>query len=414
MFDRQPIGDDFTWMHSGQLGAPQMNGARGSEGQLLSVLDAALVNGFNIQTVSSVSISGSKVTLEFGVNHGFMPRQKISISGSDDPLLNGSHRVVDATINSVVIVVSGVSIATGVVKAKVAPLGFESLFGSTNPLKRAYRSTDLTSTRTVLYLDMALPDNHGYSSLDPVKRAMVTLCGDMQTLGIPINSYTASINNYDINVNGSMFWHQARDNSKTRATTSSENSNWVIVGNSKYFYLFQRWQTTNTTTAGLLARDFYAFGDVIPLSENDDYNCMWVGSLEPDGVSTTYFASNGSRIGNSTSDSIGFFIKSYNGVANATNFSLTTGLVGSTFSGNPAYPLPAINAPTLSMITMPSYALSTNGIRAYLPRLSIVPSTIADSLDLDITDNSLIVLMSASIGTTTSLKLGAYAIDLGD
>ena len=43
MFDRQPIGDDFTWMHSGQLGATKINTSNGApNGQLLSILDACL------------------------------------------------------------------------------------------------------------------------------------------------------------------------------------------------------------------------------------------------------------------------------------------------------------------------------------------------------------------------------------
>ena len=70
MFDRQPIGDDFTWMHSGQLGATKINTSNGApNGQLLSILDACLVDGFNVQTVSSVTINGSDIVLTFGLPH---------------------------------------------------------------------------------------------------------------------------------------------------------------------------------------------------------------------------------------------------------------------------------------------------------------------------------------------------------
>lgn len=42
----------FTWIHSGQLNAPQMDGVKLSEGQMLKVLDAVLATGFNPQTAT--------------------------------------------------------------------------------------------------------------------------------------------------------------------------------------------------------------------------------------------------------------------------------------------------------------------------------------------------------------------------
>lgn len=414
MINRQPLNDGFTWMHSGQVGAPQVTASKGSEGELLQMLDATLVSGFNQQTAASVSIDGSRVSLGFGTNHGFIARQRVTISGSDDPLLNGNHAVVEITLQTIVLNISGVTITTGIVKAKIAPLGFESIFGSTDPLKRAYRSKDLTSTRTVLYLDMALRTGHGYAS-SPVQRAMVTLCGDMTTLGVPINSHTDIINNYAKNANGTLMWHVGRNEEKRLAVNDASSRNWVIIGNGKIFYLFLSWQTTYPTLTNF--RDFYAFGDTNTLAETDNYGCIWAGCMSPNDTDNVgYFGSvwNGARISNipNAAGAAGIFIKSHDGVSNAEKFAVGTGMNVQADSGFMSV-LPTINMPTQSMIVMNAYTIVAGGIRSLLPRLKIIPTTAQQSMDLDMADDTLIVTVGI-IKTSAISNYGAYAIDLGD
>ena len=415
MINRQPLNDKFTWMHSGQLGAPQVTAAKGSEGELLQMLDATLVSGFNQQTSASVSINGSRVSLGFGTNHGFIARQRVVISGSDDPLLNGNHAVVEITPQTIVLNISGVTITTGIVKAKVAPLGFESIFGNADPLKRAYRSKDLTSTRTVLYLDMSLRTGHGYNASNPTQRAMVTLCGDMTTLGVPINSHTDTINDYAKNANGTLIWHVGRVEEKRLAVNDPTSRNWVIVGNGKIFYLFLKWQATYADLVNF--RDFYAFGDTDPLADTDNFGCIWTGCMSPNDADTaSYYGSvwNGPRISNapSTNTSVGIFIKSHDGVSNAVKFAIGTGMNVQADSGFMNM-LPNINTPTQSMIVMNAYTIVTGGMRSLLPRLKIIPTTIQQSMDLDMANDTLIVVLGI-IKVSAVSNYGAYAIDLGD
>lgn len=415
MINREPLNDGWTWMHSGQLGAPQVTALRTTEVQFLQMLDATLVNGFNQQTASSVSIDGSRVSLDFGTNHGFIARQRVIISGSDDPLLNGNHAVVEITPQTIVLNISGVTITTGIVKAKVAPLGFESMFGSDTPLKRAYRSKDLTSTRTVLYLDMSLRTGHGYSTTSPVQRAMVTLCGDMTTLGVPINSHTDVINDYVKNANGTLMWHVGRNEEKRLAVNDATSRNWVLVGNGKIFYLFLKFQTTYPELVNF--RDFYAFGDTDPLADTDNYGCIWAGCMSPNDADTSvYYGSvwNGPRISNvpNATGAVGVFIKSHDGVSNAEKFAIGTGINTQADSGFLNY-LPIINTPTQSMIVMNAYTIVAGGMRSLLPRLKIIPTTVQQSMDLDMADDTLIVSLGIIKVTSTS-NHGAYAIDLGD
>lgn len=416
MINRQPFNDSWTWMHSGQTGAPQVTAAKGSEGQFLRMLDATLINGFNEQSVSSVSVSGSRVTLNFGLGHGFIARQRVTVSGATDPLLNGNHAVIAVTAEAVVLNISGVTVTTGAIKAKVSPLGFESIFGSTDPLKRAYRSKNLSSTRTVLYLDMSLPVGHGYSATSPVQRAMVTLCGDMTTLGVPINSHTDIINDYAKNVNGSLFWHVGRNDLKNAAVNDTSNRSWVIVGNGDIFYLFMRWQTYDPLDT--LARDFYAFGDTHPLADADAYGCIWAGAISPNDANVVTgigYIHNGARISNKpTLDStVGIFIKSHDGVSNAEPFAIGTGANTQADSGRLDI-LPSVNTPTQSMIVLNSYTIVAGGMRSLLPRLKIIPSTAPKTSDLDIADDVLIVTLGCIRSDSSVVKYGAYAIDLGD
>src|SRR5690606_28768003 len=97
------MSDRFTWMHSGQVGAPQMNGASGSNGQMLQVLDACLIDGFNPQTVTMATKTATTVTLTFGVVHSYAERQIVTVSGATDAALNGRHRVVSTTTNTITI-----------------------------------------------------------------------------------------------------------------------------------------------------------------------------------------------------------------------------------------------------------------------------------------------------------------------
>ena len=412
----------MTWMHSGQLGAPQMNGAAGSNGQMLQVLDSALIDGFNPQTVVSATKTATTVTLTFGVSHGYVERQLITVSGATDTVLNGNHRVIGLSTNTVTIDAVGVAVTTGTITTKVAPLGFESIFGSTDPLKRAYRSPNLQGTRTVLYLDMTLPAGHGYNAANPVKRAMVSMCENMTALGTQINSYTDATNNKPAVRNGKMLWYQSRGSAKAAAVTNAVNSDWVIAGDSDKFYMFTVWQNYQPTMPK--ARDFYAFGDMPSLASDDSFNCAWVGVYNPNDTSDIYLAMNGGKLGGNPNGwgysgdfgSIGFFIKSKNGVGSLKNTVLSfdgdvSHMVYTGFNdGIQAVKLP--NPTSSSLITMPLYFMHSDTMRANAVGLRGVPQHLSNDLALDSTviDSQLLVAV-AKDGLYVD-NYGFYAIDL--
>lgn len=417
MFDRQPIGDDFTWMHSGQLGATVLD-ALGStpNGQMLVMLDACLVDGFNIQTVSSVTINGSDVVLTFGLPHGYALKQKITVSGSDDPLLNGSHRIISLTTDTVTLKISGVTNTAGIIKTKVSPLGFESVIGNSKPLIRGYRSKDPTSTKTVLHLDMSYPAGAGYSSTFPVRRAMVTACTGIDETGAPIGDYFASINNKPTYVNGSLFWHEARKQSKTATVNETRPLSWVIVGNGRYFYFFHSWYAADHQF-----RDFYAFGDMNKLGVNDQHCCILkAGETADDAATNTYYSFNGARTSTyeGASRRSGYFIGNSSGspipVGTSVGYAgMYDPYLSSGYLNQSGYE--AINPITGSLMLVPAYAYTLEGIRARMPRLMILPFDIdGKSFDLSIIDDVLFIALSARTASSSAETYqGCLAFDVG-
>lgn len=407
--------DKFTWMHSGQVGAPQMNGAAGSNGQMLQVLDACLIDGFNPQTVTTATKTATTVTLTFGVAHGYVERQVVIVSGATDAALNGKHRVVSVTTNTITIDAVGVAATTGTITTKIAPLEFESIFGSADPLKRAYRSQNTQGTRTVLYLDMSLPTGHGYDAANPAKRAMVSMCEDMTTLGAQINSYTDAQNNYAVDVNGHLFWYQVRDRTKAGAVSTAINGDWVIVGNGDVFYFFQEWSSDAGARAGK-QRDFYAFGDVKSLGgDADSFNCMWAGAINKNDGLNLFYSSNGARYeGVVTTSKVGYFIKAADGIGNLKEFILTCGSGNLAALSSGAFNDIAVpNPASQSLIAIPLYAKTVECIRAEMPKIMAMPHQLGNAFaDYDLRVSDGVAIVATHYGTGTALNYGYFAFDL--
>ena len=420
MFVRQPIGDNFTWMHSGQAGAPQISGSVTSNGDMLKALDACLIDGFNEQTVESVLLEAGTATLDFGfTNHGYELRQRVTISGADDVALNGSHRVVALTPRTITINILGVTQTTGAITTKVSPLGWESIFGATDPLKRAYRSLNPETTQTVLYLDMSLPTGHGYASV-PIKRAMVSMCADMQVLGEQLGSYTDAKNDYAKNPNGCLFWYQCRGSDKNSNTSSNELGPWVVVGNGDVFYFFTT-ITDRTNIRSRPVRDLYVFGDMPSFGgESDSFNCFWQGAYNISDATTVSTSTNGAKVtGTISTTSAGYsayFIRDHTGLVDMELASLTPsggrGGYNTGYTGGVIFPNPVNN----SIVAVPVYVISATSLRCAAPRLLAIPQELDQSnpinFDLVIADN--ILTVAVHYGSGSGDLYGYFAIDMGD
>ena len=415
------------YMHSGQVGAPQMSGASGAEGQILQVLDACLITGFNPQTASKVEIVNGAILITFGIIHGYKKLQYITISGADDPNFNGVKRILAVTDTTITIALGSITVLTGTISTKITPLDWESIFGTTDSKKRAYRSKNMLGTRTVIYLDCNLYGT-GYGTT-PFKKAKVDLCRDMVTLGDQIDSYTKLDNdNYK---DGLYQLMQAFKNTKSTRPDTTNNS-WVVVGDGNFFYFFVDWNdTTNDSSYGRTynnteAKIGYFFGDVDKLSQNDNFNFV-CGVTEYDvfagatpnatGVVGTNSAFTNALNGafNDSTNYHGYFVKDITGITNMDKFTLTSCLgAGTSRSGfrGDFYPNPLTYGLTF---TKPHTVSSAKKIgRASLPFVYTICEAIDTLANLDKNVvNNFLILRVADSGVVDNTYTPYLAFDLG-
>ena len=135
---------------SNMTGAPTLNGVAGA---LIGVLDACLVNGFNLKTIDSLTVAAGVATASVGGGHGYEPETVVLIAGASPAGLNGAKRILSTTTNTFTFAAAGLGdqTATGAITAKLAPAGWEKVFSGTN--KAVYRSLDVTGTRMYLRVD---------------------------------------------------------------------------------------------------------------------------------------------------------------------------------------------------------------------------------------------------------------------
>lgn len=255
--------------------APQLNN---NFGCMLNVLDAALINGIQVGTVSSLTASGKIVTAVFGTAHNLMQYQVIKIAGANQAEYNVEARILTVpnatTITFELAALPSVATATGTINCLLPPLGWEKPFSSTSATggKGAYRSKNtLLPSRPFLRV---------VDELDPAytatyaKFAKVGIVEDMTDidamLGVQAPYDSAAPNKNWVGtgsgttvINGWARWYyagSAENYFNDNAAVPAGNRNWVLVGNGDYFYLFVGMVATNTN---LIPYGFGAFKSLV-------------------------------------------------------------------------------------------------------------------------------------------------------
>jgi len=242
------------YVHSNN-NAPQLQNAYGS---MIGVLDACLVNGISLGLVSSLTAIGTTVTAVFSTAHNLLQYQVLKIAGANQSEYNGEHRILTVPNATSVTFELGstpsTTTATGTITASLPPLGWEKPFSSANAAgggKAAYRSKNMLLPsrpflRVVDELDPAYTATYA-------KFAKVGLVEDMVSIDTLIGvqaPYDAL--NPDKNwvgtgsgtsaINGWAKWYYAAGSLATTisdaATPASGSRNWVLAGNSDYFFIF--------------------------------------------------------------------------------------------------------------------------------------------------------------------------------
>lgn len=113
MFDFSDVGLDFC---------------AGSKALFPSVFKKVLANGYNAKTVSSVSVSGSNVTLTYGVNHGYVADRVLQVTATGG--YSKEVYIDSVTTNTVTFTESTTTNLSGTISTKVASLGWTLAYES--------------------------------------------------------------------------------------------------------------------------------------------------------------------------------------------------------------------------------------------------------------------------------------------
>jgi hypothetical protein len=219
------------YFNSAMAGAPVLSG---SVGALISVLDAGLVNGFNLLTLDSLVVA-SNVATGTKSGHGYVVHQVLAIDGASPAGLNGEWRVTEVTANTFKFTTSGISdqTATGTITAKAAPAGFEKQFSGTN--LAVYRSSNVLATQIPIKVD----DTATLS-------ASVQLAEAYTDISTPVNPCVTQ--------------HFKKSNAADATARP-----WVLVADDRTAYLFVSWNNGG-------AYDAYHFGDFSSYVVGDTFN----------------------------------------------------------------------------------------------------------------------------------------------
>jgi len=238
----------IKWYQSTQVGAPQLSG---QDGALIAVLNACLVNGYNLRTLTTITRVGAVATAKADAGHGFRNGDTVRIEGASDAAYNGDKLARNVTTNTFDFDVAGdpASPAVGVLTAKIAPLDWASPFSAAS--KAVYRSKDPTSCGIYLRVDeTALPGDANYGA--GFRTAVVQMWESLS----------------DVDHGSGMaqcYWRKAH-------FESTNARPWVLIGDSKRFWLCVNWSESYP------GRHVpYLFGDFPSFKAGDGYNGLLGG-----------------------------------------------------------------------------------------------------------------------------------------
>jgi len=321
-------------------GAPVLSGTAGS---LIAVLDACLVNGFNLLTLDSLAVSGNVLT-GAKAGHGFVVDQVIA-TAANEAALTGEWTITSVTSGTFTADATGVAdvTGTGTKTAKAAPAGWSKVYSAAN--KAAYKSIDPAASGCLLRVDDTGTTSArvvGYESMTDV---------DTGTGPFPTSAQ----------VSGGGYWVKSQ-------SADSTARGFLLVADAKTFY--------NSRKTYLEVQHFGAFGDFTSEKAGDAYNCMLQCDASVNGPSSWGYSQIGYYTFNDASASRLYSPRSYSQLGGAINMAcahvgdqnIPSGI------GGAAYPSLASNGLVVGQIT--AKEIASGVIRSLaLPGVYATPQT---------------------------------------
>ena len=369
------------YFNSGMTGAPQISN---NWGDLVTMLDACLVNGFALKAMDTLTCADDVATATISAGHAYLPEQVIEIAGADQPEYNGQFRVIATTATSFTFAVTGtpVSPATSAtsLSAKVAPLGWAKAFAGTN--KAAYRSQNPASPQNLLLIDDSLK-TPGYTTTW-AKWANVGIVEDLSDIDTIVgaqapfdpNNPTQNWKQVQANQWGWYKWYHARTSGYDNSGDSGGgNRNWVLIGDDRLFYLF----VTNAAGYGWYGRNGYCFGDITSFKPADNYatvlaaeDIYWSNSSS--GYSSYPGQYNGYGLTQSLEFTAKVLLRNHTQLGNPVRFGLTSLNTNNGQQVCGRGPMPFPNGPDYSLWLLPTYVRQEDGhMRGLMPGMLWMP-----------------------------------------
>ena len=328
---------------SAMVGAPVLSGTAGA---LIGLLDAVLVNGFGLQTVSTLVVTGGVAVATVPSTPSAAVGSVILVAGATPAGLNGEQRVTAISANSVSFATAVADgSATGTITLKVAPAGWTKLYSGTN--LAAYKIAAAEGTGMILRVDDAdatVARVRGYETMTDVATG---------TGPFPSVAQVAA---------SGLWW------SKSNTGTAAARP-WRIVADDRGFFYFPKNFDTSSEHQGNY------FGDILSLKSNDPYACV-LRANNADRSSSVVAISDGLEYADSSqaaeglyaaraANTLGGAIKHHAAPVTSVGLALTHVSGASGFT----YPSPIDNG----LMLTPLVVYSANGYRGYLPGIRCSP-----------------------------------------
>ena len=233
--------------HSAMVGAPVLSGTAGA---MAALLDACLVNGFDVKAGTSLVVASGIATLSFGGTHSAAVDSVILISGVTGALtaLNGEQKITAIGAGFVKFATAAADgTAAGSVSFKMAPIGMLSPFTGTNV--RTYKSADPAGTGMILRVDDTATTSCrvvGYEQMTDINTG---------TGPFPTAAQMA----------GGGYWSKSNAANATAAP-------WLLIGDGRSFILHvAAYVPSNAASVGGFTRGFGDFAALRP--GGDPYAC---------------------------------------------------------------------------------------------------------------------------------------------
>ncbi|WP_180079353.1 hypothetical protein [Acinetobacter sp. YH12058] len=280
-------------------------------GDLIRLLDKALVTGIDFTQITSASIDAQgDVHITLYAAHNAMLFQVVELSGFSPAPLNQKYRIKGVPSATELILKPHTAIVetsiTTVGAGKLASLGYEIIFRDTNDVKRVYRAKNPTAQHPFIRIDESLTSPDGTTGVYTstyAKYAMVGLLENMthiddyenlDVLQLPFDSVDPA-KNWKITgtgtgvVRGWSRWYWSRagttlQNIGDTTTPGTSNASFSIVGDQDAFYLLNSF--TSTSTTGKTLKGCGLLNRANPDSVAKDWFLMTI--LNPVAASTTY------------------------------------------------------------------------------------------------------------------------------